>query len=422
MARPHSSEFFRRARRRARAGFTLVELMVAMTGGLFLSIVVFALSRDASRFYQQETRVANATLSGLSGFERLSGDIARAGHLSTPNIQQDPGLCNQPQANWPAALQTLRAFVVEANLDAASTEVGAAGITPNGLLLSGALSTPEVLITKAVGPGAGGGWQVDLDIATPAAARVGFTTSIDASAASTNQTVLNTVFFAGGVGKIVRLRRHGLDQYAVVSAATGGVGTAFLTLAAAPSLQRLSAGGAQCGIDDTGKGMAVSVIDLVRYNIRSMTADPAYAPMFQASGVGGGANVPFEAGRAELVRVELDPNGQEIAATREIVAEYAVDLQVNAWGATTPQNRTLLPLAAATLTGTYNSTQLLRGVHVRLGVRSREADRDADVAGVGGGNNGMYRIQLGSGAAARFARVRTFQSDIPLRNLEGSNW
>ena len=45
--------------RNVAGGFTLVELMVAMTGGLFLSIVVFALSRDASRFYQRESRIAN---------------------------------------------------------------------------------------------------------------------------------------------------------------------------------------------------------------------------------------------------------------------------------------------------------------------------------------------------------------------------
>jgi len=57
-------------------GFTLVELMVAMTGGLFLSIVVFAVSRDASRFYQREIRVANATITGVSGFERLVSDLA----------------------------------------------------------------------------------------------------------------------------------------------------------------------------------------------------------------------------------------------------------------------------------------------------------------------------------------------------------
>jgi Tfp pilus assembly protein PilW len=71
-------------------GFTLVELMVALSGGLFLSAVVFALSRDTTRFYQQETRVASATLAGLVGFERLKSDIQRAGYLSTPNIQTDP--------------------------------------------------------------------------------------------------------------------------------------------------------------------------------------------------------------------------------------------------------------------------------------------------------------------------------------------
>ena len=79
-----------------------------MTGGLFLSIVVFALSRDASRFYQRESRVANATLSAVSGFERLSSDIARAGHLVTPDIEHDPKVCNRPAANWPAMMQKLR--------------------------------------------------------------------------------------------------------------------------------------------------------------------------------------------------------------------------------------------------------------------------------------------------------------------------
>jgi prepilin-type N-terminal cleavage/methylation domain-containing protein len=53
--------------RRAARGFTLVELMVALSGGLFLSAIVFALSRDTTRFYQQETRVASATLAGLVG-------------------------------------------------------------------------------------------------------------------------------------------------------------------------------------------------------------------------------------------------------------------------------------------------------------------------------------------------------------------
>ena len=50
--------------RRSANGFTLVELMVALTGGLFVSLAVFALARDSGRFYQREARIANATIGG----------------------------------------------------------------------------------------------------------------------------------------------------------------------------------------------------------------------------------------------------------------------------------------------------------------------------------------------------------------------
>ncbi|HYQ17453.1 MAG TPA: prepilin-type N-terminal cleavage/methylation domain-containing protein, partial [Polyangiaceae bacterium] len=167
MARPFS---FRGSER----GFTLVELMVAMTGGLFLSIVVFALSRDASRFYQREGRIANATLAGVSGFERLAGDLARAGHLTTPNIANDPHVCNKPQASWPQALRSLRALIVDSSSTSTNnTEVSAAGITPKGLIIAGALTTPEIFLTNSVSQPAGGAWQITINMATPSAARLG---------------------------------------------------------------------------------------------------------------------------------------------------------------------------------------------------------------------------------------------------------
>jgi hypothetical protein len=404
------------------SGFTLVELMVAMTGGLFLSIGVFALSRDASRFYQRESRVANATLAGVSGFERLSGDLARAGHLSTPNIASDPRVCNRPQAAWPEALRSLRALVVDSNATStASTEVGAAGLTPKGLIISGALTTPEVLLTSSVSAPEGGAWQITLNLATPSAARLGLDPAPSANAK--NQLVLSSVFTSGGQGRIIRLRDHGMDQYGVVKTAVASPGEAILTLEGAPALLRLVKGGVQCGVHDLGEGMALSVIDLVRYDIRSMIDDANYEPLFKASGLGTGGTsgaLPYEAKRAELVRVELTPGGIEIPATREIVAEYAVDLQVNAWGARNNLDRALVPIAAQ-IDQTYPLTQLLRGVHVRLSVRSREADREADISSTGGSAN-LYRIPLGAGKTAPYARVRTFQSDIALRNLENSNW
>ncbi len=400
---------------RAAAGFTLVELMVAMTGGLFLTIIVFALSRDASRFYLRESRVANATLAGLSGFERLPADVARAGHLSTPNIEGDPHLCNTV-VGGPARLAKLRGLVVEDGKAAvAATELKTAGIDPHAIVIAGALNTSEVLISSAIAETAVG-WQVDLNLNTPAAKRLGFKVGVD------NSAIMNSIFMAaaGTVGRIVRLRANGKDQYAVVSSVDGTPGNAFFILTAAPALQRLISGGVQCGIDDLGKDYAISVIDIVRYSIRSMLTDTNYAKLFAAS-VGTDGPVPTEAKRAELVRVELTADGDEIDTTREIVGEYAVDLQVSAWGAT---NATNPALAAAVdglnVTEGLASTQLLRGVHLRFSVRSREADREGPIAGSFA--NDHYRIGLGATGGAPYARVRTFQSDIPLRNFEGSNW
>lgn len=421
----------RRASHRAGAGFTLVELMVSMTGGLFLAIVVFALSRDASRFYQRESRVANATLASVTGFERLSADVARAGHMVTANIASDPRVCNRPAAVWPAMLQSLRAVVVEEpDTLNASTEVGEAGITPHGIVIAGAMNTPEVLTTAAVSQTGGGNWQVSLNTSTPAAERVGL--SPDNGALATNLAAMQAIFMApGGNGRIIRLRKKGEDQYAVAASVATAVGPetalALVTLAAAPALTRPVDGGTLCGIEGLGKDMDVSVIDLVRYNIRPMVGDATYAALFRASGLntGGGSStsaLPYEAKRAELVRVELTPAGAEIASTREIVAEYAVDLQLSGWSATDATNPALVAVPAATLNNTYAGTQLLRGMHLRLSVRSREADRNADITGTGGGSNDRYRMRLTSPEGPVFARVRTLQTDIPLRNLENSAW
>src|SRR5262249_28156260 len=105
----------RQALRRFFRGFTLTELMVAITGGLFISIAVFLLARQASRFYQHESRVSTATMASVVGFERLRADIARAGFLASPNVRKDPEVCNGPigNATWPAYLAHLQSVMIE---------------------------------------------------------------------------------------------------------------------------------------------------------------------------------------------------------------------------------------------------------------------------------------------------------------------
>ena len=87
--------------------------------------------------------------------------------------------------------------------------------------------------------------------------------------------------------------------------------------------------------------------------------------------------------------MEVDINGKVLDDTEEIVAEYAVDLnlQVTAVTSTTgccdpnltqlPPSDPQFPTFTGPVFGFANTPELIRSVRVRLGVRSREADRDA---------------------------------------------
>lgn len=387
-------------------GFTLVELMVALSGGLFLSAVVFALSRDTTRFYQQETRVASATLAGLVGFERLKSDIQRAGYLSTPNIQRDPRILVPPTAADPIAIQQLASLRITADTPNLATNASYAAnisagqtIAPDQLILSGSYTVAdEFPIAQTDGS------AIVLQVNTPPMARLGY---IGAPAASQDALIAN-VFT---VGKIVRVvDRGGRMQFSSISAVTGSP-RPVITLATA--IQDL--GG-------HGTGGSVNVVNIVRYQIRDLKAEnqARWAPLFAASD-----GAPGEASRTELVREELNAAGQVIAGSSDIVAEYAVVLDLSVSGQ-------LLPGATPTLArsvpgdGSFTSyfsptsagdrPQGVRTVRVRLGVRSREADRPANIAG----GTGVYRFKVG--ATDGWARVRTFQAEVSLPNQMGVRW
>ena len=100
--------------------FTLVELMVAVTGGLFISIIVFAMARQGTRFYQQESRIAEATLASTIGMQRLRADIGRAGYMASPQITADSNLCtNLGSLGSVPLVQTMRSIQIQQENDPA---------------------------------------------------------------------------------------------------------------------------------------------------------------------------------------------------------------------------------------------------------------------------------------------------------------
>jgi type II secretory pathway pseudopilin PulG len=435
-------------RRRQQAGFTLVELMVALSGGLFVTMAVFVLSKQATSLYQSEARLSTATLGSIVGFERLRADIERAGFLTSPNVARDPKVCGVPDAQWPAGaagqnLRHLSSIWIEPTSTSALPQLVANGIAPDQITLAGSYASADQFPTRVI-ENNGTNNVVTLDGASAPLVRLGY---LPTTPAATQRTLLLSVF---GIGRILRIvDTMAREQYGTILDVVVGGDPQILVSTSAPPILYGGTNTQQCGIQGIGKSSLVNVVNLIRYSLRDMTGIARYAPLF-----GSGNAPPTDAGRTELVREELDASGNAILdaagqPATEIISEFAVDLsfgvtvsQIITSGSGT-QLETLTMLAAAdrtnwvgpvwganpaTAAGSSRGPQLVRAVRARLSVRSREADRLGNVQTFGDGGTapvmgGLYRFRVPapSGAPA-FARVRTVQTDIAIRSHRGATW
>jgi hypothetical protein len=421
--KPRMNPSCHRRERSGGAGFTLVELMVSLTGGLLVSLAVFALARDSGRFYQRESRIANATVGALLGFERLRTDIARAAFLSSPNATRDIGVCSKPAANWPLALRSLASIQITQPATS-SGALAANGRNPPSLLLAGSFSSVDQFPATARTP-SGPNVIFDIEKSSSALLRLG-------NGVLPTDLTMQALF---ATGRALRFTQQGKQYYGSIVGATGGV-SPTVTINSSPPLQMRSGAATSCGVEPIAMG-TLNLVQFIQYSVRNLATNAAtpqgqtdYASLYANSAAG-----PGEAQRTELVRVEENVDGTFNNGTEEVVAEYAVDLgfQITAvtgvTGCCDPTVSVVLPSAGTfpTFTGnvfnTANTPELVRTLRVRLGVRSRESDRAADItADVGAGQTqGLYRFNVGSGAEP-YARVRTFQADVALANQMDVLW
>lgn len=414
----------RRAANCSRRAFTLVELMVALTGGLFVSIIVFMLARDGARFYQSETRVADATLAGVMGFERLRSDLSRAGFMSSPNIRRDPRVCGDPvgDASWPLELSRMASLRIDTP-PAATSALSDNGRDPDRIVLSGSYSSVDEFPIWGV-TDTGSEYVVALQQRIGELGRMGYL----AMSSQRQTALLQSIFGAGRALRIVD--PSGKVQYGTIKSVIGGA-SPQVDLSETPVLRFRGAASTACGLSSNDTGY-VNVVNFVEYQVKSLAGDAAYAPLYNTHN-------PWDAGRTELVRQELDVTGKPIAGTEEVVTEYAVDLKFGVTvvngvlNKTDPTTLSYAPGDPQVLNWAGDTTQndspnrgpeLVRAVRVRLSVRSRDPDRETNIAPntVAGLAPGFYRMGLGKGGTAPFARVRTLQSDVSLTNQEGILW
>jgi prepilin-type N-terminal cleavage/methylation domain-containing protein len=121
MAHVHGSLSRRSRRRRARrAGFSLIELMVALTLGMIVIASVYTIGGASSWHFQEQQRIGQLQLATRMALERVRRDVQRAGFQGTPdsNLERTCGL---------APPQRLRAVDSDCEPSSSTTWTAAAG-------------------------------------------------------------------------------------------------------------------------------------------------------------------------------------------------------------------------------------------------------------------------------------------------------
>ncbi len=388
-------------------GFTLVELMVTTLLTLGASIGIFAMARQGMRAFATEVRSGEVTLDGVTGMERLTMDLQRAGFLVTPNIQADPHFCGDG-VGLPGDLAALGAVRV--------SSVNVMGVPTSVLVLAGAFDSSEQFETEKI---VRQGSNVIVTLKKSAASARLLERGIP----------LSRVFQPGRLLRIVT-PDNGAEQYGLITAAPSTLADSTaspeITLSDTnPALQvKFRTEGWACGVGGLGTGPVVNPVNLIRYQVQSLHGEPAYA----AALTSGNLLTDAVGNRFELVRSELDPLelDQPFANTSELVAEYAVRFDVSvladlgpAGGGTgtltylRPGAPEFAPVTTVSKTASTGPQQL-RGLRASLTLRSRDADLAADP------NDFGTRVQVGTNGP--FARTKTFSTDIALTNLFGVTW
>lgn len=408
-------------------GFTLTELMVAMSGGLIISISVFVLARQASRFYAREGRTAAATMAGIVGFERLRVDIARTGFMATPNIRRDPNVCGRPNpltdSDWPPYLSHLQSVFI-ASSGSGTNQLKAVennGMQAQHITLVGNYSSPDQYEVRDIKLPEGSETRFEVFLATDSNA-VRRLAGSDAGALGLNESTLERIFGTDVDRKAVRIvDPSGREHYATVAGIAEGTQPRVLLVDGDPPLQTNTDTG--CGIIGVATGSLINPVNIIRYELRNLGSNSDYADLY-ASGPAYDVDT-----RLDLIRQELNVDGDPVGGTLELVAEYAVNLSFRLTGYTLPTTRRLERVGLAgwadnTLGNPTPITgpQLLRSVEATLSVRSREADRSAQRVG-GDGGGGLLRFGVGElGTKGPYARVRSVSAEIALNNQLGDTW
>jgi prepilin-type N-terminal cleavage/methylation domain-containing protein len=464
--------------RRARRGFTLIELMIALLAGLIVAMGVVGLSRDATHTFHEEMRGSAAEAALRTAVDRLRSDLQRASYMSTGNIMLDPEIAKAPGGSnldnqnknalktglgMLAGIYRVPRGSFSANLQSAATDLSTLnGVAPDLIKIGGNFtSTDQYPVQLISQTSASGCTKIFLSPTSPAMFRV---LASGAAAAQTLHDIFQPVPDTDATEFIVRLvddtghsqylatcplafsgydGAAGIDGIAGAGNAPDGSATGMQN--AQPyvmidtqntTIVTSKAAGTNGGVSGFAAGVAwVNPVQVVQWEITTAAGTPADPEPPQDQVLAGTPITPGTADptKFDLMRTYYDAFGKAATDTSEIVAEYAVDLafaftvdtstistlpNVVSYGFEDPADNDKWAYQDVQTQGVAWTTgpQRIRAVRARIATRTSQTDRAVNIPVTNYGAQAfMYRYQID---ATDYARVRTMVTQVALPNQQ----
>jgi Tfp pilus assembly protein PilW len=441
--------------RRGPRAFTLIELTVSLVAGLIVALGILALSREATRTFNEEVRGAAAEATLRTAVDRLRADLQRAGYMSTANVALDPMIAKpltQPTnipKTAPLGIQKLASIYLNAggSLTAnalAQSSVQTPALTPDSFDIGGNLSTAEQFEVQMIVPPTTGCTRVLLSTASSAMYRIAVAGLGSAAATAELRNAFQPVPAGMTTQFMVRLvDSTGHVQYlatcknATAASFNGTQPYVDLDTSTTP-LVFASQTGTVGGISGYCEGCFINPVQLVRWEITTTKQEQAHTAQYAVALANLSTNT-IDPLKYDLIRTYLDATDSYVYETSEVVAEYAVDLKLafsvetTALGDQQPSISTLTFddstnanwAKDVTTTATVNvGPQRIRSARVRLVTRAAQSDRSVNVPlGNFGAQTFMYRYCVNASPSCatndgtlRWARARTVTAEVSFHN------
>ncbi|MCB2020351.1 MAG: prepilin-type N-terminal cleavage/methylation domain-containing protein, partial [Burkholderiaceae bacterium] len=97
----------RARRKKSEAGFTLLELMVALVAGLIAILAIYYMSSASAHHFNEQQRLAQSQMALRMATERIRRDVQRAGFTAVPNTSRVQTCQSPPGGTHMAAIEFL---------------------------------------------------------------------------------------------------------------------------------------------------------------------------------------------------------------------------------------------------------------------------------------------------------------------------